>query len=166
MFDSTLGASAASIDVTGISATYAHLMVSVYARGDTAATAIGAQLRFNGDSAANYDTQYVRGNAAVASAAEGFAATSLQFGSIPANTAGANLFGAQEIFIPYYAGSSNNKQIVALSSAKIGTSTGNLFMDLLGGGWRSNAAINQITFFPVSGNFVAGTRITVHALGA
>jgi hypothetical protein len=166
IFDSTLGASAASVDVTGISATYAHLMVSIYARSDVAAGVSNVLMRFNGDSAANYDYQDLRGNAATSSASEAFAGTSLIAGLSPANTAGANLFSSIEVFVPNYAGSTNNKQFVSISASKSGTTTGNLFVDIFGGGWRSNAAINQVTLLPASGNFVAGTRVTIHALGA
>jgi hypothetical protein len=166
IFDSTLGASAANVDITGISATYAHLMVSLYGRGDTAATTTSVAIRFNGDAAANYDYQYLLGSAAAPAAAESFANTSPVAALIPANTAGANLFGSAEIFIPNYAGSTNNKQYVSINAAKSATTTGTMFVIIYGGGWRSNAAINQVTLFPVAGNFVAGTRVTIHALGA
>jgi hypothetical protein len=166
IFDSTLGASAASIDVTGISNTYAHLMVTVYARGDVASTGVNVIMRFNGDAAANYDYQVVAGFAATAAAAETFAASGVLIGGIPANTAGANLFGQADVFIPHYAASSNNKQFVSMNIYKTGTATTNMTIQLLGGSWRSNAAINQVTLLPTSGNFVAGTRATIHALGA
>lgn len=166
IFDTTLGGSAASIDITSISATYANLMLSVYARGDNAATTTSVLMRFNGDAGANYDWQQLRGAAAVASAAEAFANTTLATGVAPGNTAGANLFGALDIFIPHYAGSTNNKTFVSVSCAKVGTTTGLILVDHFGGGWRSNAAINQITLLPTSGNFVTGTRATLYALGA
>ena len=167
IFDTTLGASAANIDVTGISNTYAHLMVSIYARADVAAATTGCFMQFNGDTAANYDYQELTAIAAVASATETFAATSVLLGGIPANTAGANLFGSIETFIPHYAGTANNKQYVSLASRKAGTTTGLLGVHIFGGGWRSTAAINRITFLPpAAANFVSGTRVTIHALGA
>ena len=166
LFDSTLGGSAANIDATSILGTYAHLLISFYGRGDTATLSLAALLRFNNDSAANYDFQYVRGLAATASAAESFAQATAQFGSIPGSTAGANLFSAVQLFIPNYGGSTNNKSFVAMCSSKSGTTTGSIEADVFAGHWRSNAAINRITFLPGSGNFVAGTRLTIHALGA
>lgn len=166
VFDTTLGASAANVDVTSISATYAHLMISVYARGDAAATVSNLQLTFNGDGGANYDNQDLFGSAAVATAAEAFAGTSMFIGSIAANTAGANLFGTAEIFIPHYAGSSNNKQVVVINANKAGVASGNMLVGIFGSGWRSTAAINRVTLTLSAGNFVAGTRVTVHALGA
>ena len=166
VFDTTLGASAANLDVTGISNTYAHLMITTYTRGDTAAANTPLLIRFNGDTAANYDYQYMQGSAAAATAAETFAATSLQGGYTEANTAGANRFSTSVIFVPHYAGSANNKQVMVIATSKGGTASGNLAANIFGGGWRSNAAINQITFLPGAGNFVSGTRVTIHALGA
>lgn len=166
IYDTTLGVSAASIDVTGIVATYAHLMITLYARCDVASTFGTAVMRFNGDAGTNYDWQQLQGQAATASASENFANGALQIGNIPGNTAGANLFSANEIFIPNYAGSTNNKQFLAVAAAKVGTATTNMVVNVFGGGWRSAAAINRITIFPGSGNLVAGTRLTIHALGA
>lgn len=166
IYDTTLGVATASIDVTSISATYAHLMVSIYARGDTASTASTVLMRFNGDTAANYDWQQVLGFATTVTAGEHFADTSVTVGSCAAASAGANLFSTCEVFIPHYAGSSNNKSFVSVNAHKIGTSTTNINLNFMGGGWRSNAAINQITFLPAAGNFAAGTRVTIHALGA
>lgn len=165
IFDSTLGGSAATIIISGISATYAHLMVSLYARSDVAAASTAVLMQFNGDAAANYDYQELDGIAAATSAGELFATSGLAIGTAPANTASANLFNAAEIFIPNYAGTSNNKQFVSINSHKTGTTTGLLRVSVFGGGWRSVAAINQITLL-TAGNFVAGTRVTVHALGA
>lgn len=166
IFDTTLGGAAANIDVTSISATYAHLLLTLYSRSDAATALVAGLMRFNGDSAANYDYQYVQGQAATASAAESFGASSLTIGNIAGNTAGANLFGTQEIFIPHYAGASNNKGFIALSANKIGVATTNITVNLFGGSWRSNAAINRITLLPGSGSFMAGTRLTIYAMGA
>lgn len=166
VFDSTLGGSAASIDVTGISNTYAHLMMTIYARSDTAAAAANMFLQFNGDTGANYDYQDLSGNAASPAAVESFGlASGAYVGNCPANTAGANLFGSSQVFIPNYANSSNNKQAICFASNKVGTTSASIAVHLIGPAWRSNAAINRITLV-TTGNFVAGSRFTIHALGA
>lgn len=166
IFDSTLGGSAANVDITSIVGTYAHLMLVVYARGDTAASSTTSVLRFNNDSAANYDWQGIRGTGATTVASENFAQTSIAISTgMPANTAGANLFGVSVVFIPNYAGA-NNKAAMTLEASKIGVSTGNMFTDFFGGFWRSNAAITRITLLPGAGNYVAGTRVSLYAMGA
>lgn len=166
IFDTTLGGSAATIDITGIVGTYAHLWLVVYGRGDAGATFSTLLARFNADSTASYDAQVLQGQAATVTAAETFAQTAMQIGNIPAGTAPANLFGSSVGFVPHYSGSSNNKATVTLSSLKLGTSTTLLTVALFGGFWRSSSAINRITLFPGAGNFVAGTRVSLYALGA
>lgn len=164
--DQTLGGSAATVNVASIVATYAHLLVVVYARSDVAAISSNLCLNFNGDAAANYDRQVMQGSAATAAASEGFATNFPQMGSIPANTAGANLFGSTIIFIPHYAGASNNKVALAIASAKSGVATTNIVSTLGAVFWRSNAAINRVTLVQPSGNFVAGTRMSIYGMGA
>lgn len=168
IYDTTLGSAAATIDVTGIVAVYAHLMIEVYGRGDTAATATNLTMRFNNDSAANYDYQLTVVAGAVTSPAEVFGATSLYCGAIPANTAGANLLSQNRIEIAHYAGATNNKTALVQFGYKIGTTAAasNVNVGAVGGFWRSSAAINRITLLPAAGNFVAGTRVTIYAMGA
>jgi hypothetical protein len=164
--DTTLGGSAANIDITSIVATYAHLLIVTYARGDTAAGSIAMNMRFNNDTAANYDHQRLTGGGATPTAVESFTQTSMPHYFMPANTAGANLFSAHISFIPNYAGSTNNKLSLSVASLKTGTGTGGMAVAITGGFWRSNAAINRITLLPGAGNFVAGTRVTIYGMGA
>jgi len=162
--DQILGGAAASIDLTSIPSTFAHLLVEVYARSDTVATVAAFNCRLNNDSGANYDAQNASGVAAAASAGESFAATSIGFPGVPAASAPANVFGGYVIFIPNYATTANNKLILALGGLKTGTATGTLTVDARAGFWRSSAAINRLTFTP-GGNLVAGSRVTLYGMG-
>jgi hypothetical protein len=163
--DTTLGASAANIDFTSIASTFAHLLVIAYTRADNAVGAQDLLCRFNADTAANYDSQYVRGNAATASAAESFAATSIAVGGAPGTSAGANLFGMSAFIVPHYTNAANNKIISALYLDKTGTATSNLDVRLVLGAWRSNSAINRVTLLSAAGNLVSGSRATLYGLG-
>lgn len=164
LFDSTLAATAANFDITAISNAYNHLRLLLYARGDTAAATTNVYLRFNNDSAANYDWQYAQASAAAVTAAESFAATQAIVASMPANTAGANLFGDVEVSVLHYAGSANNKALIAQEVHKSGTASGNLVVAQFAAFWRSNSAISRITVLPAAGNFVAGSRCTLYGL--
>jgi hypothetical protein len=164
--DTTLGGSAANVDIASIVGTYAHLLIFAYARGDTAATNTALGVRLNGDAAANYDYQQLGGVGTGVVSGEQFAQTLMSAGFMPANTAGANLFGAHCIFIPHYAGSTNNKVAVSISATKTGVTTATMFNYLVGAFWRSNAAINRITLLPAAGNFVAGTRVSLYGMGS
>lgn len=155
---------AATIDFTSIPATYRHLQLALYARGDTAATTATVGVTFNNDSAANYDLQTVTGTASTAAAAESFDQSNINLGSMAAASASANLFTPYEVIIPHYANSANNKTLISRMARKIGTATGNLTTIHLGGFWRSNAAINRITLTPGAGNFDVGTVATLYGL--
>jgi hypothetical protein len=166
IYDTTLGGSAASIDITGIVGVYAHLRVVVYARADPAAAAVAIGMRFNGDVAANYDYESLVVAAAASTATESLAAITQRVGRCPAATAPANRFSTTVVDIANYAGSTNDKSYSATSASVEGVTTGNLQLEMNGGGWRSTAAINRLTFALFSGNFVTGTRVTVYAMGA
>lgn len=163
-YDATLGSSQASIDIQNIPQTHQGLLVLLYARGDKAASVDVVSLRINSDSGANYDRQFVAGNAATTSAAETFGATQFDIANMPANTAPANVFGALVLNVPNYVGIANNKIISALTGEKHATTTGGLTVSNAMAAWRSNSAVTQLTLLASGGNFVAGTRATLYLM--
>lgn len=164
--DSTLTGSAASIDLTGLPTSYAHLVIELYLRTDQAVATSTASIRLNNDSAANYDYQQLDATAASVAAAETFAATSVVAASCPGASAGANLFSAIRITIPHYAGTANNKSLTCVYSHKDGTGSGAMRVGIRGGFWRSSAAVSRVTIIPGGSNFVTGSRVSVYAEGA
>jgi hypothetical protein len=150
--------------VSSISQAYNHLKIILFGRGDNAANGILTLLRFNNDSAANYDWQDLFAQGAVAGGAETFAATTIRIGQVTGSTGDANLAGFIEIMIPCYALTTFEKRLSATSSAKVNTSANGMQVDVFDGSWRSTAAINRITIFPTAGNFVAGSRLTIYGL--
>jgi hypothetical protein len=161
----TLGSAAASIDFTSIAEDWSHLMLALYLRGDTAATTVNLLVRINGDSGGSYDYQRLTGNAGTAGAAEAFGQTSALMGVIPANTAGANVFGGGLILVPHYAQAANQKYLLSFFGYKIGNVSTNLDVAIRSGFWRNANAITQITLLPSAGNFVTGSRATLYGMG-
>ena len=158
IYDTTLGAGAASIDVTSIIGSYAHLLVVGYLRSDTAAVTTGSLLRFNGDSAANYGWYSLIGTASSATAT----AITDNVAPIAAATATAGIFTAIEWLIPHYAGTANFKSVVwgggtAQTSGNISSAQGV---------WRSATAINRITVSAGAGSLITGSRFSIYAFGA
>jgi hypothetical protein len=78
--DTTLGVSAASIDISSLPTTYAHLLLVGQLRSDTAAASTTALLRFNGDTGANYNGETLQGLTASATAVAAGAGTAIQIG--------------------------------------------------------------------------------------
>lgn len=163
IYDTTVaGASVASVDITAIPATYAHLQLIVYARSAQATTLANLWARFNNDSGGNYDRQSLQGSGAAASAAEGFAQSAGKIGLVPGSSAGADLFSTTVVWIGHYAGSADNKIFVAQCAAKFGTATGNMTVDHTAGAWRSSNAIDRITILDTGGNLEIGTRVSLY----
>src|SRR6266496_3169169 len=166
IYNTTLGAAAASIDVQSIVAGYASLLLVFNGRGDTAATSTTISMRLNNDSAANYYWQRLRGNGVTASAAESLAATSCRVGEMPAANAAAGLAGSTHIWLPNYAGAAQTVGIKSSSAYLAGLTTTLLFVDEITGVWNNSGAINRITLLPGAGNFATNSRLTIYALGA
>ncbi|HKE79049.1 MAG TPA: hypothetical protein VKB54_07060 [Solirubrobacteraceae bacterium] len=152
------------IDFQNIPQTYSALEVVLYLRADTAATSVTSGLRFNGDAGNNYDWERLAAAAASVTATENLGASAIDCGNMPGASAPANVFSAHSIRIPNYAGAL--QKISEIEGAlKFGTTTGTVVRYSATGAWRSNAAINRITF-NVGGNanFVAGAKAVLYGL--
>ncbi len=166
IYNTTLGAGAATIDITGIVNTYAHLLLIVQAKSDTAALSTTLSARFNGDTSLTYHSQRIRGSAAVTSASENLAANLAVVGQIGAATASPAI-GVASLLIPNYADGTVTKAWLGESFSATNNTTGTLYRDTSGGYWAaSTAAINRITLLPAAGNFAAGARVTLYAMGS
>lgn len=162
IFDSTLGAAAASFDITSIPATYNHLRLVLLIRATEAVVQNQVVLRFNGDTAANYSWQRLYGQAATPAAAETAGDTRALAGWYPAASAAANMAGVVEMLIPHYRTTTFYKSFSALSG--YGGNAGQIMAGHHAGAWASVAVINRITLSPASGNWVAGSRCTLYGV--
>lgn len=162
--NTTLSASAASIDFTSIPGHYAHLMLVAYLRSDEAVTASTVRARFNGDTAANYDRQHLGAVAAATSASEAFAATAAVIGGCSGGSAPANLFGTLRLVVPHYAQAADNKAALSRWGTKWGTTSGTMETFSAAAFWRSSVAITRLELLPGAGNFVSGSRATLIGL--
>jgi hypothetical protein len=160
-----LVSNSASIDITSIPSTYDHLRLTIKARSTEAAVpAVNLLIRFNNDSAGNYDWQRVQGANSSLDATQAFAQTSGVIGVIPAATALANLFSIATVEIPEYAATDWQKLISSTSVHKENTSGGAQRAAVYSTAWRSTAAINQITIL-TSSNLLAGSAVTLYGIG-
>lgn len=160
--DSTAATAVASFDFTSLPGQFAHLMVVAYCRSDHAVAIDDISLRFNNDSGSNYYWQYLQGVGTTASAGEGIGVTSSRCGLVAGSSAPAGSFASSTILIPHYT-STTEKSYVAQSSCLAAASTGNMYARSLGGLW-TGSAVTRITLIPPSGNFVAGSRVTIYGL--
>lgn len=156
-------ASTGSLD-TGASAIpvgHGHLWVVFVCRTAVAATTESYTLRFNGDSGANYDSNYQQGSTAGSSNGL-LAQTSVNIGAaLTGNTAAANYVSTLILDIPYY----DNTNWFKVGSLQINvgqTAAGDTRTVNIQFGWRSTAAINQITLDTAS-HFLTNSVMTVYS---
>lgn len=159
-----LGAAASSFDAQSLPATYRELEIVAVIRSDAAVSSAEGTLRFNNDSAGNYDAQRVSGSGATAAAAETLAGSGAGAILYPGASAAANLAGRVRIVIPEYADTTFEKAALVESGHKQGTATGNLTKRSGVLAWRSTAAITRVQLLPAAGNWVAGSRMTIYAI--
>lgn len=167
VFDSTLSVAAATIDTGAVlPTTYGDLEVTLYARGDTAATSTTLALRLNHDSAANYNAQILQTNNATLTGSGAASATSLTIGSMPAATAPANAFGMAVVTVASYGLTTNFKTMLGQNYYEIADTGAGQVMYQLAGMWKAAAAVTRVEVICGAGNFAAGSRLTVRVKGA
>lgn len=162
--DSVLGADASNFDIQNIPATYKHLQIIGSLRGTGAVVFENSLIRFNNDSAANYDWARAAANADTASASTTVGDTSI-VGRNTGASATAGRFAGWNLWIPDYAGTVANKTLIGQIALFGDNTEANEVMDSTSGGWRSTSAISRITISPGSGNWLAGSRISLYGLG-
>ena len=162
--DTTLGAAAASFDITGIPGTYRHLLLHLGARDDTVGASWGLFMTYNGDTGANYDVSYTQGGGGASGNAFS-AQTALTVATVPCTQATANTAGHAAVWLLNYAGTTFYKAMIGedLWYQTLGTGT-SYMTDQHTGLWRSTAAINRITLAPQGGNLISGSFVTLYGL--
>jgi hypothetical protein len=162
-FDSTLGAPAVIIDSGATIATTGTLLVVRWlARTDEAVTGSSLLVRVNGSSGALYDRQFVQGAGAVAAANTALAATSWVV-TAPGNTAAAGVFGAGRLECHGYGGTVQNPKMFECVNRNADQVAAQMSVALYAFGFRSAAAINQVSIAPGGGtNLATGSRLSVY----
>lgn len=165
--ENVLGGTAASVSFTSIAATYRDLRVVVRGRGDKAATFADVFMRVNNDSTAIYDYELTDANNTTISGSGNVAQTSWHVGWIAASTGASGQTGVCDTTIYDYRGTTFHKAYFSRGAIK--TSTGapaasNLFLRHHGGWYRSTSAITRVDVFPDTGNFIAGTVVSLYGL--
>jgi hypothetical protein len=167
--DQTLLADAATVTFSSVPSTFRHLRMEILARSSRAGSdsdQIG--VRFNGDSAANYDIIGIYGffTDVTARVTQNIGTTYGDGGVIPAATSNnANMPSAVAVQIPHYTGTTFHKSFQA-GGGFADNAVGNSWIQHATSTWRSTAAITSITLglYVGAGNFKAGSRFTLYAL--
>lgn len=163
LFDSTLGAAAASIDTGagGVAAGHDALVVVLMIQSASAAAQRVATMRFNNDSGANYDRQFAGGGNTSSSVNALAAQTGCTF-LIHGNAGSTSYPGVATFVIPSYDQTTFWKVLTGHIGV-IDATVGNDFVTVEVQGWRSTAAISRISVQDNGGgNLSAGSRLTIY----
>jgi hypothetical protein len=152
----TLGTAAASIEFTSIPQTFTDLVVVCSLRGDQNANNGFTNIGFN-SSTSNFSTRFLQGDgsgAASSTGTRGIAYLSNAFYT-------SNTWDSTAVYIPNYTGSTN-KSFSADSVVENNATLGWQF--IVSGLWSNTAAITSIQITPNTGNFIAGSIISLYGV--
>lgn len=140
------GGTGTSITFSSIPSVYRALQIR-YIGKSTNATDNSILITFNGDTATNYASHYLRGTAAGATAASGAASANniVVYGNSFAGAGQTNFIGAGIIDIMDYASTAKNKTLRAVAGLDFNSAASSAIVSLNSGVWLSTAAINSIT---------------------
>lgn len=162
--EQVLGGTAATVTFSAIPGTYRNLRLVFQARCNDAATAQGAFLQFNGDTAANYSRQFLSvqntsiTGAQTISNSQGATVAFISCAGALANTSGTNV-----IDILNYSGTTFFKTAFGNSGAiDSATASGIRFFSFYGL-WANTSAITSILITPSAGSFIAGSVFDLYA---
>ena len=160
------GSVAANIDFASIPGTYKHLRVEGQVRGDTAATNSQMRLRMNADStAAHYQWNFAEFySGSTANGVENSSDTAISVGRMSAATASSGASGMFVFDIPNYVNTVFNKMINGTNGNVLATGNGGMASAVNTGVWLSTAAITELTFTFLAGNFIIGSRISLYGI--
>lgn len=164
-YDNVMGVATASIGPIAVPTTgFRSLRLEIVGRSNVAAIVTSLRIRFNGDASAIYHSQSDYGQTNTSGAAEVVNGTAADITELVGSTAPANMPGSMSIFIPWYRGTTFFKQLTYLSTSQITTGAAGCVCRNGCAAWRSTSAINDLTIFPASGSFIAGSSIAMYAL--
>jgi len=154
----TLSTATASITFSSIPATYTHLQIRAIAQNSSSNTY--SNMRFNSDTATNYNNHYLDGNSSTATAGSNVSDNKLYFGYITIST-NTNMFGVMVVDILDYANTNKYKTIRLLTGKDM---NGSGVVELGSGAWRNTNAITDITIIPSAGNFAQYSSFALYGI--
>jgi len=159
----TTSASQSTLSFTSIPSTFKHLQLRIHARSNRASNDTSVRIRFNSDTASNYNNHRLYGNGATANA-DGVA-NDTRVVLLTVNAAGAPTasYSPYVVDIVDYASTTKFKTMRSIGGKNNNdASDGYLFIQ--SGAWRSTSAITSIELTDVISTFVDGSVISLYGI--
>lgn len=161
----TISSATPFVTFNSIPSGYTDLVLVTTARGDVAATSVSLRVQLNGDTGANYDVSLLAGVNNIAASQQLPGLSNAKVIDMPGASAPAGAVSATTTEIIGYANTSIQKHFYSTGGSRFGTTSGALETVVYAGDWRSTAAVTSLKLFPDTGNFVAGTTLTLYGRG-
>jgi hypothetical protein len=160
-----LSSSAASVTFSAIPATYTDLVVRYTARHNNAFSISQLAITFNGSSAANYSETVVYGTSTAAASGRQSGSSAIDFNYVDADSATANTFSSNELYIPNYTVSANKPMSWVGVTENNATTNNSAVIVANASLWRDNSAITSITLLALaSRNFMVGSSFYLYGI--
>ena len=153
--------STGTVTFSSIPSGYEHLQLRVYARNTDTASSRNILLELNADSGANYAYHVLAGDGASTSLSRSASDTFSVIGTMPANSAAANVFGVAVVDILDYASTNKNTTIRGLLGFDSNGSGRVEFGSVL---WASTAAVSSLRVYFAGGNYTSGSVLALYGL--
>lgn len=160
----TISGALSTFDFTSIPGSYSHLRLVGQLRISSAVTDDYLLLRFNADSATNYNEIVIANLGGTANTGTRVANTSSRIGDVAGGSAPAGSASSIVIDIPNYAGTTFNKSAIAQNYVQGAALTTSQYALNYYAYWLSTAAITEVNLIPNSGAFVAGSKVDLYGI--
>jgi hypothetical protein len=152
----TLGAAAASLELTSIPQDGTDLLVLISGRSSRAAGADSLFISING-STSNFTGRYLEGSGT----SVGSSTIARFVGVLPDANNTANTFSNIAVYFSNYAGSTNKS---FSSDSVMETNATESYQDIIAGLWSQTTAISSLSFAGGIGNIVSGSTISLYKI--
>lgn len=162
----SLNADTATIEFNGIPQDFRHLIIMASARSTRVAVTDPLRLRFNLDTASNYDAsrfEVTDGATLAGTGGDGPGVSYIECGEVTAANGPASSYSPLTIYILDYANTSRHKAAHSVNGYVQGTTAGDIRVNMTSGRWRSTSAITSVQLSSVnSASFVSGSMASLY----
>ena len=139
---------------------YKHLQIRYTARSTRTGDGDNLGVRFNGVTTSSYSHHRLFAQSGTVSSFSGATQTYMLGDAVPSSTSAANSFtgGVIDILDPY--STTKNKTIRILC----GYAQSNGIVELVSGAFYNTASLTSVSVFALTGNLVAGTRMSLYGI--
>jgi hypothetical protein len=162
----SISSTATEIEFANISSAYTDLCIFLSARGSSSGNEGSITIRFNSDTASNYEYRYWYSfSNTIYQGTDSGATSGITHYSVTGNGQGSNWFGNAKLYIPNYTVTSNKKQILIESvTSNTAAADGQLSSQTYGLWNNTTNAISNIKLISGSQSFSANTTAYLYGI--